>query len=200
VTGRSASVTVGRPPLRDRWRRVIFATRRVSPAVAPTMLTYAEHMRADGYVSVKQTTIMARRNMSARTVKDHVAAANAAGVLDGCLTGTTGTRRSTGQCSRAPERVSKTSTLGSKMLTLFPRERVSTSRTPVLTANPLPRSPGQHAERRQVRSDDANPSRQCLFSARTVRAADDMPSACPESPTRTTGDHDRERSVSTREH
>jgi hypothetical protein len=82
VTGRSASVTVGRPPLRDRWRRVIFATRRVSPAVALTMLTYAEHMRADGYVSVKQTTIMARRNMSARTVKDHVAAAIAAGVLD----------------------------------------------------------------------------------------------------------------------
>jgi hypothetical protein len=139
VTGRSASVTVGRPPLRDRWRRVIFATRRVSPAVAPTMLTYAEHMRADGYVSVKQTTIMARRNMSARTVKDHVAAANAAGVLDGCLTGTTGTRRSTGQCSRAPERVSKTSTLG------------------VENAHPLPAREGEHVPHPSTYSEPVTP-------------------------------------------
>jgi hypothetical protein len=194
VTGRSASVTVGRPPLRDRWRRVIFATRRVSPAVALTMLTYAEHMRADGYVSVKQTTIMARRNMSARTVKDQVAAAIAAGVLDRVSHGYDGHTAQFQAVLPSPREGEQTSTLsGSKMLTLFPRERVSTSRTPVLTANPLPRSPRQHAERRQVRSDDANPSRQCLFSARTVRAADDMPSACPESPTRTTGDHDRER-------
>jgi len=72
----------GRPSLRSRWRRALYATRGISPPVVLTMLAYEQDMQEDGTVSVPVTTIMARRSLSRSSIKAHVKAAIEAGAFD----------------------------------------------------------------------------------------------------------------------
>lgn len=59
-------------PLKPKWRRRLWSTGLVSPAVKVTLLLLCEYMREDGRVSVPQSTLAKTLGCDPRRVRDHI--------------------------------------------------------------------------------------------------------------------------------
>ncbi len=78
------------PSRRDRWRVEVFRSKRITDSTRVLLLAMAEHMRADGYVSVPRAELVRILDRDAKRITERIALAIEAGLLDRVASGSPG--------------------------------------------------------------------------------------------------------------
>ncbi len=75
---------------RERWRAEVFRSKRITDSTRVLLLAMADHMRADGYVSVPRGELVGILDRDAKRITERITLAIAADLLDRVASGSPG--------------------------------------------------------------------------------------------------------------